>query len=146
MITEEEVREMEMKLMDISADDISVDQEVNINKPDPVNAVPSIHVPEDLTLCGENTNVTMLQDMLMSPQPFEKSASKAPTRKSAGRNKSRRSVQFAPLAEMYEEHSEDKWRRVPLGLNKVSPTRSPSSDLSKNERNFPPMDLNGISP
>lgn len=68
------------------------------NKPDPVNAVPSIHVPEDLTLCGENTNVTMLQDMLMSPQPFEKSASKAPTRKSAGRNKSRRSVQFAPLA------------------------------------------------
>lgn len=63
-----------------------------------MNAVPSIHVPEDLTLCGENANVTMLQGMLMSPQPLEKSTSKAPTRKSAGRNKSRRSVQFAPVA------------------------------------------------
>lgn len=47
---------------------------------------------------------------------------------------------------MHEEHSEDKWRRVPLGLNKVSPTRSPSSDLSKNEWNIPPIDLNEISP
>ncbi|KAM3179311.1 hypothetical protein ACTXT7_000789 [Hymenolepis weldensis] len=146
MITVEEVREMEMRLMDISADDISVDQELNINKPDSVNAVPSIHVPKDLTLCGENANVTMLQDMLMWPQPFEKSTSKTPTRKSAGRNKGRRSVQFAPVAEMYEEHSEDKWRRVPLGLNKLSPTRPLSSDPSKNEQNFPPMDLNEISP
>lgn len=56
------------------------------------------------------------------------------------------SVYFKIPLEMHEEHSEDKWRRVPLGLNKVSPTRSPSSDLSKNEWNIPPIDLNEISP
>ncbi|VDN97273.1 unnamed protein product [Rodentolepis nana] len=147
MITQEEIREMEMRLMDISANDVSVDQELIPTKTGSVNPAPSIHVPEDLTLCEENVNVTVLQDMLMGPQVSEeRSPCKTPTSKSTGRSKSRRSVQFAPLAEVFEEHSEDKWRRVSLGINDASPSLPHSPHPSSNERNCPPMALDDLSP
>nr|CDS21614.1 Aspartate ornithine carbamoyltransferase [Echinococcus granulosus] len=146
-ITHQEIREIEEKLLDTSADVVEDQPNPQITmsngttltrEKESAKSAPPVTLPNDLSLSASCLDRTILQDMVLMPPPLPPLPLKhrhgaftgetgavvaataaspsfsAPTSSVAtGR---RRSVQFAPLAEVLRQSPHGQWSRLSVGL------------------------------
>ncbi|CDI97335.1 Aspartate ornithine carbamoyltransferase [Echinococcus multilocularis] len=146
-ITHQEIREIEEKLLDTSADVVEDQPNPQITtsngttltrEKESAKSAPPVTVPNDLSLSASCLDRTILQDIVLMPPPLPPLPLKhrhgaftgetgavvaataaspsfsAPTSSVAtGR---RRSVQFAPLAEVLRQSPHGQWSRLSVGL------------------------------
>ncbi|VDM33471.1 unnamed protein product [Hydatigera taeniaeformis] len=138
-ITYQEIREIEERLLETSADEVedhSIPQVAPSNgststrNKDTAKLAPPVSVPNDLSLSASCLDRTMLQDMVLMPpvQPLpplkhrhgsfvgETAAVGSAPSASTSFTERRRSVQFAPLAEVLKQSPRGHWNRLSVGL------------------------------